>query len=104
MRVLTITSSYPRFEGDFHGRFIHDLCCKLHESGLGIRVLAPRSKNSQLLPSDFPVERFPYLPFKRMETLSERTMKGAPLRNLLQLPPYMASAYLRVAAEYGSIV
>jgi len=28
MRVLAVTPSYPRFDGDYHGRFIHDLCCK----------------------------------------------------------------------------
>jgi len=104
MRVLAVTPSYPRFDGDYHGRFIHDLCCKLYEKGVNLKVLAPRSKSYEPFKADFEVERFPFLPLQRWEILSEMTMKGAPISHLTQLPPYLASAYLHLVAESASIV
>lgn len=104
MKVLVVTPSYPRFQGDYHGRFVHDLCCKLAKSGIDLKVLAPRSKSSEVFQTTFELRRFSYLPFKACEFLSERTMKGAPLRHLLQLPPYMFSALLHIGTESASIV
>lgn len=104
MRVLAVTPSFPRFEGDYHGRFIYDLCRKLSENGVDLKVLAPRTKSSKPFPTGFEVDRFPFIPRQRWESLSERTMKGAPLAHLIQLPPYMASAYLHLMAESASVV
>ena len=104
MRVLHVTPSYPRFRGDYHGRFIQDLCRKLAENGVDIKVLAPRTRTLEGYPSDFEVRRFPYLPSKRMELLPEQTMKGAPLSHLIQLPFYLASTYLHLMAERATIV
>ncbi len=104
MKVLTLTSSYPRFEGDYHGRFIRDLCYVLQEKGVDISVLAPRARTMGNLPSKFDVKRFPYLPSQRIELLSDRTMKGAPLKHLLQLPPYMLSAYIHLLSRPSDII
>jgi glycosyltransferase involved in cell wall biosynthesis len=104
LRVLVVTPSYPRFQGDYHGRFIHDHCRALHANGVHVTVLAPRSRSTRPFPAPFPVERFPFMPSKTLELLPERTMKGAPVLHLAQIPPYMASAYLRLAAQTADIV
>jgi glycosyltransferase involved in cell wall biosynthesis len=104
LKVLAVTPSYPRFRGDYHGRFIQDLCCRLAENGIDIEVLAPRSRSCRSYTSGFKVRRFPFLPSRRMELLSERTMKDAPLNHLVQLPPYLISAYLGIIAEHADIV
>lgn len=104
MKVLVVTPSYPRFRGDYHGRFIQDLCRRLAEHGLDIKVLTPRTRTLEAYHSDFDVTRFPFLPSRRMELLPERTMTHAPLRHLIQLPPYLASAYLHLIAEQTDIV
>jgi len=104
LRVLTVTPSYPRFNGDYHGRFIHDHCIALHERGVKVKILAPRSRSTDTFPTPFQVERFSFMPSKRIELLPERTMKGAPAPHLAQLPPYLASAYLRLLGEPADII
>ncbi len=104
LKVLTLTPSYPRFMGDYHGRFIQGLCLRLHGMGVDIKVLAPRTRTMGQFYSPFPIRRYPYLPSPKMEMLAERTMKGAPLLHLLQLPPYMASAHIHMTAELTDIV
>lgn len=41
MKILTITSTYPRFQGDGAGSFIHSLCYNLTQLGHEVRVFAP---------------------------------------------------------------
>ena len=41
MRVLVLTTSYPRHEGDFAGRFLADTVEHLRGNGLDVDVLAP---------------------------------------------------------------
>ncbi len=104
MRVLMATPSYPRFEGDYHGRFVHDICRRLSEKGIEIAVIAPRTRSYRAFHPGFRVTRFPFLPSQRMELLPERTMKDAPLNHLIQLPPYLTSAYLHITAEEADII
>jgi len=104
LRVLALASSYPRFGGDYHGRFIHDLCLSIRRHGVDIRVLAPLSRSTEPYPCPFEVARFPYMPSRRMALLSERTMKGAPMGNLAQLPAYVASACVNIAKERSTIL
>ena len=98
MRVLVATPCYPRFEGDYNGGFVRDLCVRLARLGVDLSVLAPRSRTISAFSSRFPVHRFPYLPSQRLELLPEATMKGAPPWRLAQLPAYLASAYLHIRA------
>ncbi len=104
MRVLVMTPSYPRFKGDYHGRFIQDLCHELVGNCLELKVLAPRSKTIEFHPFELDVKRFPFLPSRKMELISERTMKDAPMKHLAQLPPYLLSAYVNMVAEETDIV
>ena len=90
--------------GDYHGRFIQDLCLRLHGRGVEIKVLTPRTRTMRQFNSPFPIRRYPYLPSPKMELLAERTMKGAPLLHLLQLPPYIASAHIHMTMEPTDIV
>gem|GEM_PF-4545536 len=41
MKVLTITSSFPRYMGDYYGNFIYALCRTLTQKGINVVVLAP---------------------------------------------------------------
>jgi glycosyltransferase involved in cell wall biosynthesis len=43
MRVCLVTSSFPRFPGDWAGGFIYDLARHLSENGLQVIVLAPHA-------------------------------------------------------------
>lgn len=104
MKVMVVTPSYPRFRGDYHGRFVQDICRELAGMGVRLKVLAPRTRTLEAHRSGFNVGHFPYLPSKNVEFLPEGTMKGAPLRNLVQLPPYLLSAYLHIMAERADLV
>lgn len=99
-----LTPSYPRFMGDYQGRFIQDFCLRLHRMGVGIKVLATRTRTMGQFYSPFPIRRYPYLPSPKMEMLAERTMKGALLLHLLQLPPYITSAHIHMTVESTDIV
>jgi glycosyltransferase involved in cell wall biosynthesis len=46
LRVLHLTSSYPRFAGDPSGVFVADLCDALTAAGVEVRVVAPRDRRS----------------------------------------------------------
>jgi glycosyltransferase involved in cell wall biosynthesis len=104
VRVLVVTPTYPRFRGDFHGRVIQDLCLRISRLGVDLTVLAPRSRTMAPYDSPFTVRRFAYLPSQRFEVLPERTMKGASMGYLAQLPPYLASAYLSMARERVDVI
>lgn len=91
MSLTVFTPCFPRFNGDYHGVFVKELCDNLHMD-VGLSVLAPRSKTLGVLNTDYTVQRFPYLPSTSLETLPEETMKGAPASRLTQLPFYMWGA------------
>jgi glycosyltransferase involved in cell wall biosynthesis len=46
LRVLHLTSSFPRFEGDASGVFVDDLADALVAAGVEVRVVAPRDARS----------------------------------------------------------
>ena len=103
-RALVVTPCYPRFPGDYHGGFVRDLCLRLAARGVELEVLAPRSRTIGAQDAPYRVRRFPYLPLQRLELLPEATMKGAPLGRLVQLPPYLASAFLHIAGIRPSLI
>lgn len=41
MKVCMLTTSFPRWKGDFAASFVHDLCTKLVENGVKVMVVAP---------------------------------------------------------------
>ncbi|MBW8826940.1 MAG: glycosyltransferase family 4 protein [Acidobacteria bacterium] len=98
MRVLHLTSSFPRWEGDGSGRFVLDLAAT---SGLDAHVLAPHFPGS---PSDETVDgvgvrRFRYAP-DGLERLAYGGGLPANLRRLDRAPllPLFLLAFRRAAA------
>ena len=104
MKVLMATSSFPRYKGDYYGDFIYDLCRKLMQNGVDVTILAPRSKSTKGHIGGNEVKRFPIMPFQRLETLSEQTLKYASPGELLQLPSYLGSAYLHMIRESTDVI
>jgi len=102
--VLTVTSSFPRFRGDYHGGFVYELCRRLSGRGVEVKVLAPRSRTLRPFAAGFDVKRFPYTPSMKLELLAEGTMKDAPPGRLLQLPAYLGSAYAHICALRTDLV
>ena len=41
MKILVLTTSYPRDAGDYRGRFVHDLACGMKQLGHEVEVIAP---------------------------------------------------------------
>ena len=103
MRVLVFTPSYPRYSGDYHGSFIRGLCTRLARH-VDLTVLAPRSRTLGASMDDFPVHRYPYLPWRGAELVAESTLVGAPASHIIQLPMYLASAYLHLVKEGFDVV
>jgi glycosyltransferase involved in cell wall biosynthesis len=103
MRVLVFTPSYPRYPGDYHGSFIQGLCSRLSRH-VDLTVLAPRSRTMKPFAEPYPVERFPYLPRRSCEIVAEATMVDAPWGHLIQLPPYLLSAYLHSIRDRYDLV
>lgn len=104
MKVLAVTSSFPRFRGDYYGSFIHELCERLALSGVEVTVLAPRSRSTTSEDTAFTVKRFPFMPSQGIETLPEQTMKNASFSETIQLPMYLGAAYLSLIKESTQIV
>ncbi len=103
MRVLVFTPSYPRYPGDYHGSFIQGLCSRLSRH-VDLTVLAPRSRTMKPFVEPYAVERFPYLPWRSCEMVAEVTMVDAPWGHLVQLPPYLLSAYLHAVRDRYDLV
>jgi glycosyltransferase involved in cell wall biosynthesis len=62
LRILVITSSFPRFPGDSSGVFILNLCKELQKLGIEIEVLAPHDYRCSLHEfwEGIEISRFPY--------------------------------------------
>lgn len=103
MSITVLTPCFPRFNGDFHGVFVKELCDNLSKE-VDLNVLAPRTKTLDTLSTHYSVERFPYLPKQWMENLPEATMKGVSITRLLELPFYMLGAQRALNKQSPSLV
>ena len=103
LSVSVLTPCFPRFESDYHGLFVKELCDNL-EKEVALTVLAPRTRTLGVLKTGYPVNRFPYLPCQRLENLPEATMKGASISRLVELPFYMFSAYKALSLSSPSVI
>lgn len=61
-KIIVITSSFPKNEGDFSGWFVYEACRRLAEKGHKIIVLAPHCCHAELKEDMCRIEvhRFPY--------------------------------------------
>lgn len=64
MRILLITTSYPRWKGDYAGAFLHRLGKSIIKLGHELTVMVPHSRNTSLEENIDGVEihRYKYLP------------------------------------------
>ena len=62
MNILVLTSSFPRFKGDYWGPWILDYCEELLNQGESVIVLAPHTANTEKYSNynSVIVHRFPY--------------------------------------------
>src|SRR4030042_1653882 len=92
MRVLVLTSSFPRIQGDSSGVFILSLCKELQKLGIELGVVAPHDygcKRHEFL-EGIEIFRFPYFYPYRFQRLCYgagilKNMKESPVA-LMQLP------------------
>src|SRR3989344_1772700 len=108
-KVLVLTSSFPRFEGDFSGNFIYDLVKELSRRA-EIKVLAPgdnvKWKNKV---GEVKVERFNYF-FMKLQRLAYGNGMPYNIKHSflakLQIPFFMLSYFfnsLSMSKEYEVI-
>ncbi|MDA2932728.1 glycosyltransferase family 4 protein [Acidobacteria bacterium AH-259-D05] len=72
LRVLVLTTAFPRFEGDLFGSFIFGLCGALTEGGVELDVLAPSDAETtatEQTAHGVPIRRFNYFWPRRWQTL-----------------------------------
>lgn len=100
MKVLHLTSSFPRSRGDHAGRFILDLTACLAAGGIDVHVVAPHDAGAAVVDEleGVPVRRFRYAP-TRLETLA---YGGGLMANVRRpagaaLVPAFVAAYRRAA-------
>jgi glycosyltransferase involved in cell wall biosynthesis len=101
-RILCLTSSFPKWEGDSSGVFVHHLACDLSRLGWQIDVIAPHSEGvAAIEQSDgVMVYRFRYLWPESLETLCNAGSAVVNLQknpfNYLKIAPFVASQGLHV--------
>jgi glycosyltransferase involved in cell wall biosynthesis len=113
LRVLVVTSTFPRWEGDTVPSFVFELCQQLNKSGFIIDVVAPHAygaKKHEVL-DNINVYRYQYF-FKKLQNLS---YSGGILANLKKtrinyfLIPFFLSAqfiylYKRLNSEHYDLI
>ncbi|HEY2430347.1 MAG TPA: glycosyltransferase, partial [Acidimicrobiales bacterium] len=100
MRVLHVTSTFPRSDGDFTGPFMAGLCVAERDAGLEVRVVAPHAAGVGEV-GGLAVRRFRYGP-SRAEILAYRGGLLAAARSPAggaMIPPYLAAMTAVTVAE-----
>ena len=63
LKVLMLTSSYPRNRGDSAGLFVGHLAEKISQRGMKVQVLAPsEARGGTFIENNFVIHRFQYFP------------------------------------------
>jgi glycosyltransferase involved in cell wall biosynthesis len=71
--ISFLSTSFPRFEGDFSGNFVFNYAKELYNLGVGIEVVAPDDPASLPLSESFRLVRFPYFVPRSWQTLAYRS-------------------------------
>jgi glycosyltransferase involved in cell wall biosynthesis len=103
VQVAVLTPSFPRYEGDYHGVFIKELCDNLSKH-VSLEIIAPRTRTQQPWRNDYSIHRFPYMPSSRMEFIAEATMKNASRMITACLPAYLASVYFQIIKTSAQLI
>ena len=73
MNILMLTSSFPRYKGDYCGPWILEYCSELIRQGHSVTVLAPAVSgvlNDALSDGNLTVKRFRYWPIQKYQKLA----------------------------------
>ncbi len=86
---MFVTSSFPRHENDFAGRFVYELVREL-SNHYPVNVIAPDAPDTDPSWSEIPITRFRYMAYERFQTLAygsgmESNLARAPWR-MAQIP------------------
>lgn len=102
-RLLVLTSTWPRWEGDASTSFVRDLTMRIHRLGWEVQVLAPHAKGAARDEVDLGVlvHRFRYLLPEAAQTVCYGS--GA-LVNLRNRPLGLAKVPMLVGAEQAATV
>ncbi|HHQ45162.1 MAG TPA: glycosyltransferase family 4 protein [Candidatus Altiarchaeales archaeon] len=109
MKVLMLTSSYPRYSGDYAGNFVHELSKKLVEKDVEVTVLAPHDKDTKgfEVMEGVQVKRFQYFWPKKLQRLC---YGGGMIENVrtsilakIQIPAYFTMLSVRTLIESRKI-
>lgn len=104
MRVLHLTTSFPRDDRDYSGLFVYRLVRSLHRLGVDCRVLTPAHVARGTFPEDVPTSRFRYAP-RPWQILGEspggipQALKTAP--KLAGLLPSLLGSFLFHIVKYA---
>ena len=97
MKVLHLTSTFPRFDGDPVGTFLVDLLRAEREAGVEVRVVAPDAPGAQTSIDGVSVRRFrasPRLAYRGGLLAAARSPIG-----LTMVGPYLASMTIAARSE-----
>ncbi|MFQ5884497.1 MAG: glycosyltransferase [Thermoplasmata archaeon] len=99
MKILTLTSSFPKDAEDISGRFVRDLAKELHNRGNDVLILAPHSPGLSLVETsgDLRVHRFRYWFPAKHEVLTDGAILPKLSGNLLatiQIPFLVAASFI----------
>jgi glycosyltransferase involved in cell wall biosynthesis len=100
LKVCILTTSFPRFKGDFAGIFIYQLSKWLALRGIEIEILAPHDSGIKFFDSqnNIKINRFPYFFPLRYQQLSYGNGLLSNLRNrrisAIQIPSFMIAEFL----------
>ena len=100
MEVCILTTSYPRFKGDYAGIFIHNLAKNLVKNGIKVKVVAPndfKTKSNEII-DEVEIFRFNYWFIKKHQKLCygggiPNNIKNSLLAKL-QIPFFIFSFFL----------
>lgn len=103
MQVTVLSSSFPRFSGDFKGSFVSDQVSCLTSLGVNVKVVTPSSagaSDASFLP--FPVVRYRYLP-RELERMQDFSL-AASHRAFIEWPFYLAGATRSTITQKSDIL
>lgn len=98
-----LTSSYPRFDGDFKGSFVQDQMRSLVSHGIKIKVITPSSRLTIITPiSVYEEIRYRYLP-KHIQSLPDLSL-DASFKVSPEIVFYLMGAMKKICTEEISLL
>jgi glycosyltransferase involved in cell wall biosynthesis len=104
LSISILTSSFPRWEGDYAGVFIKDSILDFSEKDVSMSVVCPSSEtDSPYQPEEFEIKRFRYMPFRELQRLAYdggmRDLLSRLSLSTIQLPFFILSFILHAVRD-----